>query len=85
MTSNGGQQKRYFGLNRRPKWYQNRSWGYPRGGFENQVEKRTPKGGKWVSLQVDIFDQKSKKAKKKMNTAIGHCPGALQERKKNDF
>ena len=32
-----------------------------------------------------IFGQKSKKRKKKMNTVIGHCPGALQERKKNDF
>ena len=41
-----GSKKRHFGPNWRPKWHQNRSWGYPRGGFENQVEKRTPRGGK---------------------------------------
>ena len=31
------------------------------------------------------FRPKLLKNEKKMNTAIGHCPGALQERKKNDF
>ena len=39
----------------------------------------------WGPLFATIFGQKSEKTKKKINTVIGHCPGALQERKKNDF
>ena len=49
-------------------------------------EPQRPKGGNFLgALFGTIFGQKSKKTKKKMNTAIGHCPGALQERQKNDF
>ena len=36
-------------------------------------------------LFATIFGQESQKTWKKINTVIGHCPGALQERKKNDF
>ncbi len=45
------------------------------------LEKGRPPG----TILRAIFAQKSQKNEKKMNTAIGHCPGALQERKKNDF
>ena len=35
---------------------------------------------------LEPFSAKNpKKREKKINTAIGHGPGALQERKKNDF
>ena len=51
--------------------------------------KRVPKRTKAVIRLghhlATIFGQKSKKTKKKMNTVIGHCPGALQECKKNNF
>jgi len=38
-----GSKRRHFGPKWRPKWHQNRSRGCPRGGFENQVEKKTPR------------------------------------------
>ena len=39
----------------------------------------------WVPFLEPFSAKNQKKNGKKMNTAIGHCPGALQERKKNDF
>ena len=38
----------------------------------------------WIPF-CNHFRPKIQKNEKKMNTVIGHCPGALQERKKNDF
>ena len=39
----------------------------------------------WTPFGDHFRPKIEKKRKKKINTVIGHCPGALQERKKNDF